>query len=152
MHLLGTDLFVSPRVEMGAPLEEERAQPMRRRQTSKQRRVQMTTITQAAVGADGPPRSRLGPDTSSWTCSWTSNSGWLRVSGTRRHRRRTRDSVSVRHYFPKQYQLINLCKHGKLLHRTVLCPRCIYLAHQRGDNARRVHIAGLLFAAAVTYS
>lgn len=40
---------------------------MRRRQTSKQRRVQMTTITQAAVGTDGPPRSRLGADTSSRT-------------------------------------------------------------------------------------
>lgn len=28
VHLLGKDLFVSPRAEMGAPLEEERAQPM----------------------------------------------------------------------------------------------------------------------------
>lgn len=28
VHLLGKDLFVSPRAELGAPLEEERAQPM----------------------------------------------------------------------------------------------------------------------------
>lgn len=34
VHLLGKDLFVSPRVETGAPLEEERAQPMRLAKTS----------------------------------------------------------------------------------------------------------------------
>lgn len=56
------------------------------------------------------------------------------------------------HYFPKQCQLISLCKHGKLLHRKLICPRSIYRIHRRGDDARRVQIAGLLFAVVLTYS
>lgn len=56
------------------------------------------------------------------------------------------------HYFPKQCQLINLCKQGKLHHRKLIYPRSIYPVRRRGDDVRRVQIAGLLFAPALTYS
>lgn len=151
MHLLGQDLFVSPRAEMGALLEEERAQPMEAAKniqtamfTDYPKGKQITTIipisakppfhldgtftrlehTSASVGGGGGGTRPHTPHTSPFPFlhGQTSRQPRQLLLGARWGAYLApADEHAVpsppRHYFPKQCQLINLCKHGKSLHR-----------------------------------